>query len=166
MHLSVCFVGFGSGAVQGCPAMTRSKLSVAMVAILGVVVGFGLTACDPPPPPSLAAPCGRTAAPPTTYNHVVILMNENRTWAGGRTPAVGMGFSSTNMPFLHGLATKCTYYKDWRETNSTQNSLNQYVGLTSGVVNGSTINDCNPSVTCNSTDNNIFRQIRASGRTA
>jgi hypothetical protein len=70
------------------------------------------------------------------------------------------------MPFLHGLATKCSYYQDWAETNAAQNSLNQYIGLTSGVANTSTINDCNPSPTCQSTDDNIFRQVRKAGQSA
>ena len=93
------------------------------------------------------------------------MVEENRTWTGGRTPSVGLGFSPTKMPFLHDLATKCTYYSDWAETNGTQNSLNQYIGMTSGVANTATVNDCSPNATCSSTDDNIFRQVRASGGT-
>jgi phospholipase C len=150
--------------VEGCPLVTHLRPFTALVAVLALGLSLGLTACDPAPP-SLAAPCGRTAAPPTKYDHVVLIMEENRTWSGGRTPAVGLGFSATKMPFLHGLATKCSYYKDWAETNSGQNSLNQYIGITSGVANDSTINDCNPSATCRSTDDNIFRQVRVAGGT-
>jgi hypothetical protein len=119
-----------------------------------------------PAPPSLAAPCGRTSTPPTTYEHVVMLLEENRTWTGGRTPGVGLGFGGGNMPFLANLASKCAYFTDWVETDGTQNSLNQYIGLTSGVANGSTVNDCSPSATCRSTDDNTFRQVRVSGGTA
>lgn len=115
--------------------------------------------------PSLANPCGRSAAPPTTYRHVVMLLEENRTWSGGRSPGVGLGFSGGHMPFLAGLAQRCTTYGDWAETDGAQNSLNQYVGLTSGVANSQTVNDCTPSATCQSTDDNIFRQIRAAGGT-
>ena len=60
----------------------------------------------------------------------------------------------------------CSYYTDWTETDGTQNSLNQYIGLTSGIANGSTVNDCTPSATCRSTDDNIFRQVREAGGTA
>src|SRR5207247_6874910 len=60
----------------------------------------------------------------------------------------------------------CTYFSDWTETNTTQNSLTQYIGETSGVNNSATVNDCNPSTTCRSTDNNIFRQVRLAGGTA
>ena len=117
------------------------------------------------PAPSLAAPCGRSSAPPATYDHVVVLMEENRTWSGGASPGVGLGFSSKAMPFLHSLATKCSWYSHWKETNPHQNSLTQHIGLTSGVDNPHTVNDCSPSATCRSTDNNIFRQVRTAGGT-
>lgn len=113
-----------------------------------------------------AEPCGRSTAPAQRYDHVVVMLEENRTWTGGRTPAVGMGFDAKKMPYLHGLATQCSYYTDWSETDGTQNSLNQYIGLTSGVANGSTVNDCTPSTTCRSTDDNVFRQVRTAGGTA
>lgn len=113
--------------------------------------------------PSLSDPCGRSAPPPNKYEHVVMLLEENRTWSGGRTAAVGLSFSGGQMPFLGGLGKRCTTYANWVETDGTQNSLNQYVGLTSGVANSQTINDCIPSATCQSTDDNIFRQIRTAG---
>ena len=116
--------------------------------------------------PTLAQPCGRATTPPRPYRHVVLLVEENRTWTGGRSPAVGMGFSARTMPFLHGLATKCSFFADWSETNAAQNSLNQYIGLTSGVLNSKTVNDCSPSPTCRSTDDNLFRQVRAAGGSA
>lgn len=140
--------------------MTPKRMTRGLVLVAALVaVSPTLVACEP----SLAAPCGRTTAAPATYDHVVVVVEENRTWSGGRTPSVGMGFSATNMPFLHGLATKCAHYQDWAETNSAQNSLNQYIGMTSGVANTSTVNDCNPSATCHSTDDNIFRQVRVAG---
>jgi acid phosphatase len=117
------------------------------------------------PLPSLAAPCGRSADPPATYEHVVVLVEENRTWGGGRTPPVEFGFSPTAMPFLHGLATKCAYYADWAETDGAQGSLTQYIGMTSGVDNPFAVTNCSPAVSCNSVDDNLFRQIRVSGGT-
>lgn len=157
----------------------RQLTGAVVVAVLVGAVAMACKPATPPPttttttvptppsvPPSLAAPCGRTTAAPATYDHVVVLVNENRTWDGGRSKGVGMGFSPDVMPFLHGLATQCTYYTDWVETNTGQNSLTQYIGLTSGVVNDATVNDCEPSATCRSTDDNIFRQVRQSGGTA
>jgi hypothetical protein len=105
--------------------------------------------------------CGSNAAPPAQYQHVVIFSFENRTWSN-----VGLGFSPTTMPYLHSLASQCSFFSDWTETNTTQNSLTQYIGETSGVNNPSTVNDCNPSTSCQSTDNNIFRQVRLAGGTA
>lgn len=119
---------------------------------------------DPAEP--FAVPCGSTAKAPKQYDHVVVLVNENRTWTGGRTGAVGMGFDATKMPYLHSLTGACSFYADWAETNGEQNSLNQYIGMTSGVLNPATVNDCTPSDTCQSTDDNIFRQVRSSGGTA
>src|SRR5437660_935505 len=105
--------------------------------------------------------CSSTAAPPAHYDHVVIFSFENRTWSN-----VGLGFSASTMPYLHSLASQCSYFSDWTETNTSQNSLTQYIGETSGVNNTSTVNDCNPSTSCQSTDNNIFRQVRVAGGTA
>ena len=110
---------------------------------------------------ALATTCGSTAAPPTNYQHIVVFAFENRTWSN-----VGLGFSATTMPYLHSLATQCSYFSGWNETNSSQNSLTQYIGETSGVNNSKTVNDCSPSKTCRSTDNNIFRQVRLAGKTA
>jgi hypothetical protein len=98
------------------------------------------------------------AVAPATYEHVLVVVGENRTWS-----SVGAAFST--MPFLNSLATGCAYYPSWDETNAAQNSLTQYIGLTSGVDNPATVNDCTPSATCRSTDDNIFRQVRDAGGT-
>lgn len=116
--------------------------------------------------PSTSAPCGSDAEPPATYEHVVMLVEENRTWAGGRSKAVGMGFAGGDMPFLEQLATECSWFTDWAEMDATENSLNQYIGLTSGVKSETVSDDCEPSARCMSTDDNIFRQVRESGGTA
>ncbi|HEX2657352.1 MAG TPA: lamin tail domain-containing protein, partial [Polyangia bacterium] len=105
--------------------------------------------------------CGSTAAAPAHYQHVVVFSFENRTWSN-----VGLGFSATTMPYLHGLASQCSYFTDWTETNTSQSSLTQYIGFTSGINNPATVNDCSPSTTCRSTDDNIFRQVRRAGGTA
>ena len=105
--------------------------------------------------------CGSTAAPPAHYQHVVIFSLENRTWSN-----VGLGFSASTMPYLHSLASQCSFFSDWTETNTSQDSLTQYIGETSGVNNPSTVNDCSPSGSCESTDDNIFRQVRVAGGSA
>ena len=114
---------------------------------------------------TVAAPadvCGSPSSPPATYEHIVVLLEENRTWAG----VGGVGFGASNMPYLGSLASQCTVFADWTETNPAQNSLTQYIGLVTGVSNSATVNDCSPSASCRSTDDNIFRQVRLAGGTA
>jgi acid phosphatase len=91
---------------------------------------------------------------------VVVIINENRRWQD----VGGVGFGS--MPYLHSLAQQCSTFADWTETNTSQASLTQYIGLTSGIDNPATVDDCSPSATCRSTDDNIFRQVRNAGGTA
>lgn len=158
---------------RGAPRAGLLVVLVAMSAMLGLAAcrstagqrAGSTTTSTSAPTLALNQVCGLRAAPPPRYDHVVMVVEENRTWAGGRSPGVGMGFSSTTMPYLHGLARQCSYYTDWYETNGDQNSLNQYVGLTSGVASSSTVNDCLPSPTCRSIDDNVFRQIRTAGGT-
>ncbi len=140
--------------------LANPRVMLAVAASLAIVAMAG---CTPPPTyPSIASSCGSTAAPPSQYQHIVVIMEENRTWGD----VGGVGFADQFMPFLHDAGTQCTVFADWTETNTSQNSLNQYIGLTSGVSNTSTVDDCSPSVTCQSTDNNIFRQVRLGGGTA
>ncbi len=130
--------------------------------LIGSVLLLGLSGCVPPTYPSNAAKCGSIAAPPTQYQHVVVIIEENRSWGS----VGGVGFADSNMPFLKDLGKHCTVFSDWTETNTSENSLTQYIGLTSGVNNPATVNDCSPSASCRSTDDNIFRQVRLAGGTA
>jgi hypothetical protein len=145
--------------VTGTEPSTAHSGPPVMLALLAVVVVL-ITVVPSCGKPSLAAPCGRSTAVPARYDHVVVLVEENRSWNG-----IGLGFNASAMPFLHGLAAKCSYYPTWDETNRSQNSLTQYIGLTSGVDNPATVNDCQPSTLCHSTDNNIFRQVRNAAKT-
>lgn len=141
--------------VTGC---STSRQSQSVVPTSSVVDGTLAPAPD--------SPCGSESEPPSTYDHVVVIVEENRTWTGGRSSPVGMGFSSGQMPFLENLARQCSHYVDWTETDATENSLNQYIGLTSGVASTTVSDDCEPSASCQSTDDNIFRQVREAGGTA
>jgi len=85
---------------------------------------------------------------------------ENRRWAD----VGGPGFGS--MPFLHALASECAYFTDWTETDTTQNSLTQYVGQVTGARQTGTVNDCAPSAGCSTQADNIFRQARRAGLVA
>jgi phosphatidylinositol-3-phosphatase len=77
-----------------------------------------------------------------------------------------MGFSNGQMPYLHNLATQCSYFTDWTETNTSQNSATQYAGQVTGAFQSGVVNDCSPSATCSTTADNIFRQARTAGKTA
>jgi hypothetical protein len=99
--------------------------------------------------------CGIPSPHPTRYSSVVVFAFENRTWS----TVGGVGFG-TGMPYLHALAQRCAYFTDWTETDTTQSSLTQYVGQATGARRPGTVNDCQPSTTCSTTANNIFRQAR------
>jgi hypothetical protein len=165
--------------------LTLTRSASRRIAVVAVAVALAsVSACSGSAPPatttttlttttapaseplSAGSPCGRGGSPPPVYDHVVVMVEENRTWTGGDTPAVGTGFDARKMPFLHGLATKCAYFTDWTETDPSQESLSQYIGLTSGVANPATVDDCTPSASCHSNDDNLFRQVRTSGGTA
>ena len=71
--------------------------------------------------------CGNRGVAPKRYASVVVFAFENRTWS-----SVGLGFGP-QMPYLHGLGRRCSYFTDWTETDTAQNSLTQYVGQVTGA---------------------------------
>jgi hypothetical protein len=91
---------------------------------------------------------------------VVVFAFENRTWSD-----VGAGFGP-EMPYLHALGERCSWFSDWTETDTSQNSLTQYVGQVTGAPQPGTVNDCSPSATCSTMADNIFRQARRAGLSA
>jgi len=125
------------------------------------------TAASVPTSSTAAAPsavhrsvCGNSERAPTRYQSIVVFSFENRTWHD-----VGLGFGSA-MPYLHALGQQCTWFPDWTETDTQQNSLTQYVGQVTGAFQSGTVNDCSPSTACSTTADNIFRQVRHAGLTA
>ena len=52
--------------------------------------------------PTLLPKCGSAAAPPTHYDHIVVIMEENRTWS----LVGGVGFGDPFMPFLHDAGSR------------------------------------------------------------
>jgi hypothetical protein len=104
--------------------------------------------------------CGNPGVAPKQYASVVVFAFENRTWDG-----VGLGFGPA-MPYLHSLGQRCSYFTDWTETDTGQNSLTQYVGQVTGAFQPGTVDDCRPSAKCSTTADNIFRQVRRAGLTA
>ena len=102
--------------------------------------------------------CGNPGRPPAHYDSVLVVAFENRTWND-----VGLGFSAPGLSYLHQLATRCSYFPSWDETDPTQNSLTQYIGQVTGARQPETQNDCRPSDRCNTTADNLFRQARQKG---
>jgi hypothetical protein len=103
--------------------------------------------------------CGN-APTGNTIDTVVVIAEENRSWS-----AVGMGFNATNMPYVHTVASQCGYFTLDTETNTSDNSATQYVGVWTGYDIGVThvTNDCSPSTSCSYLGNNLFRAFRNAG---
>ncbi len=91
---------------------------------------------------------------------MVVFAFENRTWG-----TVGLGFGP-EMPYLHGLGERCSFFTDWTETDPGQNSLTQYVGQVTGARQSGTVDDCTPSAACSTEADSIFRQVRTAGKQA
>ncbi|MDQ1510722.1 MAG: phosphatidylinositol-3-phosphatase [Actinomycetota bacterium] len=104
--------------------------------------------------------CANPGRAPQRYRSVVVFTFENRTWDD-----VGLGFGS-DMPYLHGLGQQCSYFTDWTETDTAQNSLTQYVGQITGAFQSGTVDDCSPSASCSTRADNLFRQARRSSLAA
>jgi hypothetical protein len=135
---------------------TSETFSVALSAPVGATIarstGIGTIVNDD------AGTCGIAASHPARYTSVVVFAFENRTWAG----VGGVGFGG-GMPYLHGLAQHCPYFKDWTETDTTQPSVAQYVGQITGARQPGIVQYCQPSATCSTTANNLYRQARRAG---
>ena len=106
--------------------------------------------------------CNSGQAAPAQYQKVVVFSFENRNWS----QVGGVGFGATAMPYAHALASSCAHFNAWTEANTAQNSATQYVSQGQGDTNHTVLSDCQPSATCNSQSDNIFRQVRAAGKTA
>lgn len=126
--------------------------------------GSSSKGADPPTSSSVgtapAKVCANGKPPPQQYESVVVFSFENRTWRD-----VGLGFGS-KMPYLHQLGRQCAFFRTWNEIDPGQNSLTQYVGQITGAREPGTVNDCSPSATCSTRSDNLFRQVRVSGRRA
>jgi phosphatidylinositol-3-phosphatase len=147
---SVLVVSCSSGgATQATPTSTRSSSSVAP----RVTAASGRSTLR-------RSVCGGSGPVPKRYRSVVVFAFENRTWSD-----VGLGFGSA-MPYLHRLGRQCSYFGDWTETDTHQNSLTQYVGQLTGGFQSRTVNDCSPSASCSTRADNLFRQARRAGLTA
>jgi hypothetical protein len=101
--------------------------------------------------PSAAAPCGVASRPPATYDHVVWIVFENKSYAD----IVG----NSAAPYLNGLVAKCGLATAmYAETHP---SLPNYLAMTSGSTQGVT-DDMTPAAHQLSAAS-IFSQLGSTG---
>jgi len=98
-------------------------------------------------------PCGATTSSPMTYDHVIWIWMENHT--------VSQVIGSGDAPYTTMLASRCGTAAHYASVGSP--SLPNYIGATSGDNQG--IGDDNGPSSHPLAVDNLFRQVRASGKT-
>ncbi len=122
-----------------------------------------------PPPPG---PCGRTPTPPARYQHVIVLFMENES--------LGNVLGNSAAPYENRLMHGCGYAASWQDAGVAYDSEPNYVAWATGLSNPAVLNpyicDCSPPPNASATtcvdgqtnctiDDNLFRQVLASGQT-
>jgi chitodextrinase len=93
------------------------------------------SACPPPPPPPPSgSPCGTAATPPTSWQHVVWVVFENKQYS----QIIG----SANAPYINKVANQCGLATNFYA--EAHPSLPNYIAMTSGSTQGIT-DDSGPS---------------------
>ena len=106
------------------------------------------------PPP--ASPCARKGFGQISgYNHVVVIVMENKPY----NAVIG----DPAAPYLTNLAQQCGTATSWSQSSSP--SRPNYIDMTSGSVQGCAGSNADPP-SCQTTSDNIFRQVIGSGGTA
>jgi hypothetical protein len=120
-------------------------------------------------PVHLRRVCGERGSPPRHYASIVVFAFENRTWN-----EVGTGFGR-RMAYLHALGRQCSYFTDWRNADPRpdavtepvgHDSVVQYIAQVTGTSRPTTFDNCYPSASCSTKENNLFRQARRAGLSA
>jgi hypothetical protein len=127
--------------------------SCSIIAACLVSFGFTSASCTPPP-----VACGASGTP-AVHQKVVVFAFENRTWSG-----VG-GTRFQSVPYFNALAKYCPTFANFTEPSTSQNSATQYVGTWAGSTANTVRDDCSPSLSCDSLQDNIARQARKAGLT-
>ncbi len=105
--------------------------------------------------PTPSGPCGRNSAAPATYDHVIWIWMENKD----SNEVLDAGAA----PFINSIATSCGSASSYVD-HGIHPSLPNYLAATSGDTHGVT-DDEFPTAHPLPVDN-IFRQVRATGKTA
>jgi len=137
----VLTVASGCGGGSGTPAR-RSRPSTSATTTVPATTGPG--------PSQL---CGSGTAGPPQYDHVLWFWMENHT----ASDVIG----SADAPYTTALARQCGTVTRYESVGSP--SLPNYVGATSGDTHG--ISDDAPPASHPLSVDNLFRQVRATGRT-
>jgi len=114
----------------------------------GLLLGPG-SPLNPSAAHAASGPCGLltyNAQDPPTYDHVVVVMDENLSYSGFTR--------STQATYLQGLSTACGSESNMH--GATHPSQSNYMALTSGVATGPTVHTAS---------DNIFHQAQAAGDT-
>src|SRR5436305_9603687 len=134
------------GSIKMTTVRSAGPLAAILVAAAALTASCSSSSHPTAPPPTTVvtvpatgaparAVCGNAGHPAAHYSSVVVFSFENRTWND-----VGNGFGP-KMPYLHTLGQRCSWFPDWTETNTAQNSLTQYVGQVTGAFESRTVND-------------------------
>ena len=122
-----------------------------------LAVGLALTILAAAPPARAAdrdQPCGWRSSPPRAWDHVIWIWMENHTYR--------QVIDQRSAPFTTGLARRCASAKRYSAVGGP--SLPNYIGATSGDIHG--IHDDKDPAEHRLGADNIFRQVRRSGRSS
>ena len=109
--------------------------------------------------PSAAAPCGQVGTPPPTYQHVIWIWLENRSYG---TVIGGAGSAARRQaPYLNSLADSCGLATNYH--NISHPSQPNYFAAVAGTTGDVTTN-CEPSTCSLANLDTLFTQVTASGR--
>jgi phosphatidylinositol-3-phosphatase len=131
------------------------SLALAVTAALGAQTSAALARMDVQRVPaaiSALAPCGSLQTHSSTYQHVITIINENKSYR----EIIG----AASAPYETALKRECgvagAFYGE------TYPSLPNYIALTSGAIPaGIAGRDCLPNGTCTSSGPSIFQQLGA-----
>ena len=135
------------GVVRAIRSPNRLLFALTLVALLWMSPATAATS-------GAAVRCGESTPPPARYDHVVWIVMENHM----RASVIG----SRDAPFETYVAASCGSADDYRMVGSP--SLPNYIGMTTGGTQD-VRDDASPARHVLTVDN-IFRQVRATGRKA
>ena len=106
--------------------------------------------------PIASSPCGRKLFGQISgYNHVIVIVMENKFYSS----VIG----TPEAPFLTNLSNQCATATNYAQASSP--SRPNYMAMTSGSIHGCAGSNADPP-SCQTTSDNIFRQVISSGGTA